>query len=382
MAELLSFFIILISGLVLSELFRRLHLPYVTALIVAGILIGPFFLNLIELDETVNFLGSIGVVFLMFIAGSEIKIKSLKAIEKDVFIFTVFNGLIPFAVGFMISSFFGYGIFTSIILGTTFVSSSIAVIIPSLESTDLIHTKVGKVIISSTVIEDVLSLLFFGLLLQSFTQKTQIPLPLYIPSLILIIVALKFIIPKLQKFYHYDKTGQDLFESKLRFLFVVLVATVVLFEFMGMHAMIAGFIIGILLGDSIEGKIEEKVRTVSYGFFIPIFFLSIGMQTDLSVFLSSEFLKLTLTIILGSMFSKLISGIIVGKILGFTKNEVLLIGFSTMPHLSTALAVAFAALEFNILKHEIITSLIILSIITTFVSPLIIRSIASRKKGY
>ena len=98
--ELLSFFIILASGLVFSELFRRLHLPYVTALILAGILIGPYFLDLMEIDGTIAFLGSIGAVFLMFIAGAEVKIESFKDIGKSIFILAMFNGLIPFMFGY------------------------------------------------------------------------------------------------------------------------------------------------------------------------------------------------------------------------------------------------------------------------------------------
>ena len=84
MAELVTFFIILIAGLIFSELFKRLHLPYVTALIVAGVVIGPFALNIVGINPILEFFASIGIVFLMFIAlHFAIKISSLSDQVKN-----------------------------------------------------------------------------------------------------------------------------------------------------------------------------------------------------------------------------------------------------------------------------------------------------------
>ncbi|MBD3155259.1 MAG: hypothetical protein GF368_01225 [Candidatus Aenigmarchaeota archaeon] len=379
MPSILPFFVILTAGLVFSEIFKRLHLPYVTALILAGLLIGPYALDLIELDDTINFIGSIGIVFLMFIAGSEIKLESFKDLGDEVVILSLLNGVIPFLIGFGIGYLYNYGIFTSLILGTVFVSSSVAVVIPSLESGGLLDTKIGSIILSSTIFEDILSLILLSIILQSFTGKTAIPLIFYIPLIVIMIVVLKLIIPKIEKWYHFKRREKDMFESRLRFVFVVLLATVVLFEFIGMHAIVAGFIIGIILGDSIEGKVEDKIRTISYGLFIPTFFLIIGMRTDLSVLGSTTHTSLIITVVLGLILSKVFSGFIAGNITKFSTRESLLIGFSTIPQLSTTLAVSFTALEIGILNEEVVTSLVILSIITTFVAPFMIKILSKKE---
>ena len=379
MAGLIPFFVILAAGLFFSETFRRLHLPYVTALIVAGIVMGPSFLNIVTVSSDIEFLGTIGVVFLMFIAGSEIKLSSFKALGKDVVKMSLLNGLIPFATGFGIAHLFGYGLYTALIVGVVFVSSSIAVIVPSLEANGLIKTKLGKLIASTTVLEDIASLLLFAFLLQGFTQKANIPLGFYIPIIIVLIVGLKYVIPKLQKWYNYRKRGVDRFESELRFVFVVLIATVILFEFLGMHSIVAGFVIGLILGDSIKDKIEEKVRTVSYGIFIPTFFLIIGIETDLSVFFRNSALLLTICVVFGSILSKIASGFIGGKLSKLTNKESLLFFFFSTPQLSTTLAAAFAALEFGLLSSELITSFVVLSIVTTFISPLLVKRLASSR---
>ena len=376
MPGLITFFVILVAGLIFSEAFRRLHLPYVTALIVGGIIIGPSLLNIAVVDETILFLGSIGLIFLMFMAGSEIKMKTFKRTGKEIALLSVLNGIIPFLVGYWVGTVFGLNFITSIVLGIVFISSSVAVIIPSLERMGLIHTRLGETVVSATVFEDIGSLLLLAFILQSFAPTTPLPLFLYIPVIIIIIFSLKVLIPELEKLYHYKKRGQDLWESKLRFILVILIATVILFEFIGMKALIAGFIIGIILGDAIVGKVEEKIRTISYGIFIPTFFIIIGIQTDLSAFVSIQSLYLTLAIVFGLIAAKIVSGFVGGKLLKFSGRESLLIGFATTPQLSTTLAVAFVAVEQRILSPDIAVSLVVLSIVTTFLAPIAMKYLA------
>jgi len=369
----LVFLLFLVQGFSFSELFRKLHLPYVIALILAGIIVGPFGFDIIEPDAVVVFLSSVGVLFLMFIAGSEITSKTLKETSKSIAFLALLNSVVPFFVGMGIALFFGFNIPTALILGVTFMSSSVAVIIPSLQSQGLVNTKLGRSIITSTVFEDFGSLLLVGFILQAFKPQSAIPLFAYIPVVLLFIALLKIIIPRLEESYHADKTGQDLFESKLRFTFVVLLASVLLFEVLGMHAIVAGFVIGLLLSDSIQGKIRDKIRTISYGIFIPVFFFMIGVQTDLSVFVLPQSVTFTVCVVFGLVISKSVSGWVGGVISGFSKRESILIAFSTIPQLSTTLAVAYSALAFDIINVDIVATLVILTIVTTLGSPLLIK---------
>ncbi len=377
MSALIPFLILIAAGLFFSEIFKKLHLPYVIALITAGIIIGPV-LNLIVVDETIALLGSIGIVFLMFIAGSEIKTDIFKEIGKNIFFVAFLNAVIPFSVGVLIGYLFGFTIYTSLMIGIVFISSSIAIIIPTLERNYMINTKLGQAIISTTVIEDVASLFLLAFLLQRYTKQTPIPLPIYIPVVILLILGLKYFIPRIGKIIFSEKTERDLFQTKLRYLFVVLVANVILFEILGMHAILAGFVIGIFLGDMIEGKIESKIRVISYGFFIPIFFLVIGMRTDILTLANFSNIFMVVVIVLGLMISKIFSGWVGGKILNLSNDESLLFGVSTTPQLSTTLAAAYVALEFGLLNNELITSFVILSLVTVFVTPILMDVLIKR----
>lgn len=113
---------------------------------------------MIELTPSMLFLGSVGDVFLMFIAGMEVRTDILAKMEKKLIILALMNGGIPALVGFTETFLFGYEILTAIIVGTIFISSSIAVIIPSLEEKNLISTDIGAVIIGAAIVEDLGSL--------------------------------------------------------------------------------------------------------------------------------------------------------------------------------------------------------------------------------
>ncbi|MCP4648249.1 MAG: cation:proton antiporter, partial [bacterium] len=286
MAELLSFLILISAGLFLSELFKKFHLPYVVALILTGIIIGPFALNILVVDETIDFLGSIGLVFLMFMAGLEIKLSSFKKLVGGAAKFSLFNGIFPMIVGFMIASYLGYDLVGSFMLGIIFVSSSIAIVIPVLQAQGLLKVKLGRLIVSGTILEDVFSLVLLSIFLQMVNPTTEIPLYLFYIIVAISLYALRVFIPKAREIFRkFHGDGKDLFEEEVRFIFVVLIATVVFFDLLGMHAIIAGFFTGLVLSKSIKSEmLMKKMHALSYGLFIPIFFIIIGAEMDIGVF--------------------------------------------------------------------------------------------------
>ena len=375
MDYLLFFLIIIGAAFLLPELAKKIHIPYVTSIIIAGILIGPFGFKLLDLGDIASFLAFIGAIFLMFTAGLDVGLSSLRRISKNATIIALFNGIIPFATGYYIAYYFGYNLITSLILGAIFVSSSIAIVIPTLKETKLADTDLGKIIIASTVFQDVTSLLILAFLLQYISSTPVLPLTVYIPIVLVSLVLLFLLLPRLQKFFikHKQKSEtqkEDVFEGELRFIIIVLIVTALLFELLGIHAIIAGFFVGLFLSDAIKHRLVfEKIYTISYGIFIPIFFLVIGMKTNLLTLLSIENLIITSAIVFGLIISKFISGFFGSLIAGHSKHESLIIAATTVPQLSTTLVVALVAAQFNIFDEILLTSIIVLSIITTLISP-------------
>lgn len=373
MEQFYPFFIVIFVAVFFSTVFKRLHVPWVVALIVGGMLISPHALNIFQPNDTLDFIAQIGLVFLMFMAGLETRLSTFKETEKEILVISLFNGLVPFFVGVGIGFLFGYGWLASLFLGIIFISSSIAVIIPSLEAHGLLHKKLGKSIVAATIIEDIASLVILSVLLQTINPGTILPLPVFYILLFMSLFALRWVLPKIKWFFDTGKYSEkDLFRQGLRSIFVILIGTVIIFEVLGLHPIIAGFFAGLVLSGSITSKtMKERLHTISYGLFIPTFFVVLGTKTDVTIFAhASEVMVLTVVVVLGSIISKFVGGWIGGRAVGFSSNESMLLGASTIPQLSTTLAVVFAVVELGLLPTELISAMVMLSIITVLISPI------------
>lgn len=368
-------FLILLVGILFSAVFRRFHVPWVIGLIVSGIVIGPYGLDVLHTNETLDFMGQIGLIFLMFMAGLETQLSSFSKLKNRIEVLSVANGLIPFGVGMLIGLAFSLPLQSAILLGIIFISSSVAVIIPSLESSGLLNTTLGKTIVSATIIEDVLSLVLLSIFLQTVNPTTALPLPLFYLLLVMALFFLRIALPKVRKAFSADsKKETDIFQQELRVILTILIGTVITFEILGLHPIIAGFFAGLVLSDSIESeKVIDKLHTISYGLFIPIFFVIIGSQTDITVFTKSGDLLLVFVIVVGSIGSKFISGYLGGRVAKFTKKESIIIGATTTAQLSTTLAVVFTAVELGILSSDLSVAMVILSIVSIFIAPAVLR---------
>lgn len=376
MTQLLPFFLILFTSVFFSELFNRLHLPWVIALIIAGMVIGPYGLGIFAPSETIEFLSQIGLVFLMFMAGLETQLSSFKESKVKISLIAFFNGAIPFLAGFGIGQIFTYSLQTSLLLGIIFVSSSLAVVIPSLERTKILHSPFGQVVVATTILQDVASLVLLSVFFQLVNPITAIPLPIFYALLFGFLVLLRFIIPKIRNaFIERFGSKEDIFQQELRSIFVILFGTVIVFELLGLHPIIAGFFAGFVLSDTVDSDIlKGKLRAISYGLFIPVFFVVVGANTDLSVFADLQTAGfLTLIVVGGSVVAKYISGVVSGQLMGFTKQESQILGVSSIPQLSTTLAVVFSAQQIGLVPPEVSTAMVVLSIATTFIGPEMLR---------
>jgi Kef-type K+ transport system membrane component KefB len=378
MAELLPFFIVLFAGVFFSELFLRFKVPWVVSLIAGGIIIGPFGLDIFQPDNTLDFMGEIGLVFLMFMAGLETRMvkKNVTRAFGRIVRLAILNSFIPFSLGFFIGLIFDLDVFTSLFIGTIFISSSIAVIIPSLESNKLLKCGLGRTIISSTIISDITSLVVLSILLQTIDPITFLPLPMFYFVLFILVVVLKSAIPKIRWILKKEvNTSRDIFQQELRSIFVILIGVVISFQFLGLHPIIAGFFAGMVMSETVKSNVlKEKLRAISYGIFIPIFFIVIGSKTDLSLIQQGgEVFWLTLVLVVVGIISKLISGYVGGRFTGYSPRTSMIIGAATIPQLSTTLAVAFAGLELNVIDEEIVAAFVILSLLTTVIGPVLLR---------
>jgi len=151
------------------------------------------------------------------------------------------------------------------------------------------------------------------------------------------------------------------------------------FSILGVHPILAAFIIGLTLSQTIRHeKLFTKLHTLGYGLFVPIFFFIVGMEMNLSLLLTfdmGEFLMVL--IVVGLISSKLASGYIGGRVVKLSGKDSALFGVTSIMQLTTTLAVTYAAASLGILDSLLVTSVIILSIITTILGPVLLKVLLS-----
>lgn len=382
MDQLIPFFIVLFTALFFSEVFKRLHLPWVVALILGGIIIGPYGLGFLQINSTIEFLGQIGLVFLMFIAGLETKLSTFKESKRDIAIISIVNSVLPFAIGLLMGYILNLDFLMSLLLGIIFLSSSVAIVIPVFESLGMLSTKIGRTIVASVIVHDLFSLVLLSLILQS-AGPSRFSIIVFLSLLILLFAFFRFAIPRIQWIFTYGrKEKRDIFQRELQAVFVVLLTIVIAFDFLELHPIVSGFIAGILLSDVIKTQaLKDKLQTISYGLFIPIFFVVVGSQTDISVlFEAKNGVALILVIVLSSMFSKFLSGYLAGRFIGFKNLSSLFVGVSSAPSISTILAIVFTGTQLGLLNKELSIALVALTLVVALISPILVRFVGNKVK--
>ena len=374
MEYFLLFLIWIAASFFFPGVLRRLQIPWVNAVILAGILLGPYGLGVVYPGEIMDFIATLGLVFLMFTAGLDTKLSVLTKAGKNVAYFAILNFVIPFATGFFIGILLRLDVFASLILGTCFSSSSIGVIIVTLRELE-VKSRIKSTIISVMFIEDVSSLVLLAFFLHAIMPFSPIPLPLFPIAIFFFLVIVFYLVPKLQKLLLEWGPKKDAFAGQLRSVFITLSLVALMAEGIGVHAMVGGFLAGLTLSDLLgrRRKLREKVFALSYGFLIPIFLLNLGMTTNIGTLFAPQDALLACLIVTSLIISKSVSGFLGARLAKFPSRVSFGMGFMTVPQMSTTLATASIAAAYGIFSEGLLASLVVLSIVTITIAPFLIK---------
>lgn len=373
---------ILFLGLLIPEMAKKLRLPYITVLILLGAFLGPNALDYVRPNTIIDFFGFLGAAFLLLMAGMEAKLSQLKDLQKKIYVMAAVNGIIPFIAGVAITRYFGYSWMASLLVGVVFFSSSFAIIIPILKSARLFKKQIGQTIASAVILEDMASLLLLAIVLQTVAPITQFPLPVYFAILILSVIILKGVLPGFARYMFRRWKDHDEEESQLRFVVVLLMAVLFYFSLLGVHPISAAFLVGVLLADVVTSdRLYNKLHTLAYGLFVPVFFFVVGMRMDLGIFTSIDSQEvIILCLVAGLLLAKFLSGYFAARWDKFSKKNSLIFGVSSTTQLTTTLAVTYAASGLGLLDTTLVTGIVLISVVTTILSPILLNLLVQKKR--
>ncbi|MBO7147546.1 MAG: cation:proton antiporter [Lentisphaeria bacterium] len=423
----LILFLVLIALMTLIPLFlQRFKIPSIIALLLVGMLIGKNGLDLLghlapcleflgtpaKVVEAhsmtlINSLGSLGLLFLMMLAGMEADFKLFKANRKPVILLSILTFLLPAVSGYLVYAYFKQTDFPGKLLyASLFASHSVGIVFPIIRELKLTKTFFGAAILISTIITDIASIVLLAVSVQlkklevvnltASNLKTPNTLSLfdyidpaifgnYFTVFFLLVVLVYFLVvlllvPRIGSYALKLFKGED--GTITCFLFIVLL-TVLIGEFLGINLVVGAFLAGLALSRVMQNSWEifRKFEGIGYSFLIPFLFISIGMQTNFrAIFSSPGNLQIILFTVIGLIVSKVCSGWISMRLSGYSNAEGLCAGVMTVPQLSATLAAAAIGKNLGMLDDNFFNAIIILSIITTLPVPNLVRFIIEHNK--
>jgi len=383
--------IILAAAKLSGYLSTLIHQPAVFGELLVGVLLGPTLLNITGLPFITNThifdfiaeLGEIGVLLLMFLAGLELHLKDLAKNTRVAAIAGILGVILPVGMGLIFGELtgmdFNHALFLGLTLGATSVSISAQVLIELKQ----IRSKVGLALLGAAVFDDILVILLLSIFLALLGGGGNFLQILLVFGKMILFLGLSagfglYILPRLSRWASKLPISQNVTTLAIIILLVYGLAA----ELLGGMAAITGtFVAGLMFARTPEKRqIETNLHALSYAFFVPIFFISIGLSVDLrSMDLQTVWMILGISVV--AILGKIIGsggGALMAK---FTWREALLIGIGMVSRGEVGLIIAKIGLDSGYLSSELFSSIIGMILITTLVTPPLLRFVFNTKES-
>lgn len=378
----IDLFIVLLAALVGRVLSRKLGQPAILGEIVMGMLIGTlgsFGINLVVGSETLSGFGHIGVLILLFSAGLVTSLDELKRLGKPSVVSAFGGVIVPFALGYMASTAFGYSNMVALLVGTGLVATSVGVNAEILSEFRMLRTRIGALVMGTAIVDDVIGIILLSVVI-SFVTSGQVPImeTLLTLALTAIFFAVCLVV---------GVKGVSLLSQRLRLGRYDLLLVGILFavglgavaDAIGLALIIGGFVAGLMLGQSQYGaRLIQQSTLVGEGFFVPIFFVTTGMAFRPDAIMGASGFAIAIVIV--AIIGKVIGCGAGARVSGFNKAESAVVGIAMVPRAGVELVLIKLGLDAGVFGADVVSSLLLMVIVTTLVTPPAL-SCALRKFG-
>jgi len=382
--------VILLAAKAAGYLSVRLGQPSVLGELLVGILLGPSLLDLLhlpfiqgeKLGETIKELGELGVLLLMFIAGLELHLDELTRNTKVSAFAGIMGVLLPVALGTGTGLLFGFEMGPALFLGLTLGATSVSISAQTLMELKVLRTRVGLGLLGAAVFDDVMIILLLSIFLAVITGGgSAVGILLILGKMILFLTVSTafglYVLPKLVRITRKLPISQGV----LSLAMVILLFYGVAAEVVGGMAAITGSFLAGLMFARCEDKqrLEQGVLALAYGLFVPIFFVSIGLEVNIRD-LGGEGLLLAAVIIVVAIASKLFGSGLGARWAGFTWRESWQMGAGMVSRGEVGLIVANVGIGAGLVGGEEFSAIVGMVLATTIVTPPMLRALFAEPK--
>lgn len=366
--------IVLLATKIAGHFSVRLGQPSVLGKILIGILIGPAMLGWITDSEIMQTFSQIGVILLMFLAGLETDLEDLNANMKGAVLVAIGGVILPISMSYPLALAFGLTQGQAIFIGLTLAATSVSISVQTLNEIGWLKSKEGSVLLGAAVLDDIIVVVLIAIAM-SFLVGDDVSIPALIGGkvffFVLLFVVARWVIPPFIKSFSRLKVTESVLSGALIACFAL---AYVGEHYFGIATIIGAFFMGIAIGRTeFKKEVEHKVEPIASGIFVPFFFVSIGLAVTFEGIMENIWFLVIFSVV--AILSKLIGSGLGAKLAGFNWRSSLGIGSGMISRGEVALILAGMGLTSGLLPAEDYTPMVIVIIITTLVTPPMLKGI-------
>jgi len=369
-------FIILLSPILL----RKLKIPGIIGLIISGVIIGPHGLNVLEQNSAVKLFSTIGLLYIMFIAGLELELKEFQHNRNKSLVFGFLTFTIPLVFGFPVCYYFLNYSFTASLLISSMFSTHTMVSYPIVSKFGISKNEAVAITVGGTILTDTAVLILLAIILSSNEGGLGLSFWIQLVASLAVFSGIMFwIIPKVTAWF-FQKLES---EKTSHFIFVLSVVFFAAFlaELAGVEPIIGAFVAGLALNKLIpySSTLMNRIEFIGQSIFIPFFLISVGMLVDIKVLLNGPtavIIAVTLSVV--ALIGKWLAAASTSKIFRYSSDQRKLIFGLSSSHAAATLAVILVGFQTGIIDENALNGTILLILVTCLTATLVTEN-ASRR---
>jgi Kef-type K+ transport system membrane component KefB len=369
----------------------KLGLPSVLGELIAGVILGPSVIYMLDwapftdnhLGEAIAHIAEFGVLLLMFIAGLNLHLSDLAKYRKVSAFAGTLGVLVPLGMGYGVARAFSYDAQTALFTGLVLAATSVSISAQTLMEMKVLRSRVGIGLLGAAVFDDILVVLGLSIFVALAFESTggwlgvawiALRMLLFMGIAAAVGIAL---LPRLSQIADKLPISQGL----IAFVLIVALFFAWAAEVLGGMAAITGaFLAGLLFARShVKEHIEAGISTLAYSFFVPVFFVNVGLAANARL-LTSESLWLLLAIIFVAVISKVLGSGLGARMAGFPNREALQLGAGMTSRGEVGLIVANVGISEGLIGPDIFSVIVGVVIVTTLLTPIMLRSLFVKSK--
>ncbi len=383
--EMNFLFVILIglfSSYILAWLMEKIGMPRIFGHMIVGMLLTLPPMNKVFVSGSLGLfkeLSQLGLVFLLYYIGLNFNVKQLLEQSKETIVVSITSAIVPFLLGYFTALSFGYDYKTALVVGATMSVTAEAVSGAILQEMNMLKTRIGKLIISAGLFDDIFEILILILVATVVKPGTSnaanVVLDLVIFAGALYIMRF-FFMPMILKMLGKHPSRGDLFTAS----FIIVLAMAVIAGWLSVGSAVGALLAGVILNTGMsytrkrrkqENRIADYVEAITFGFLEPLFFIWIGMNIKFEIIKTMPLV--TFSFIFVASVGKIIGGLAAEFFLGKRWRHGLIIGIGMNARGVMEIVAAEIARRNNIITQEIYSAIVMVAIATTIISPILFK---------